>query len=569
MKVGVPATRKLRASASVIACVVAFSGCGGCDENILNVGGATLTGPAEVDPGAPVQFTVAGGIGPKPARKKCPRTIQLSWQELDARGRPLNVPGASKGKITEIKVTKNKWRFSTAKGCLLKKPGIRIPVNISPGRTDSHKVLLTASIHGPPPVLPPDTDDPITKLAKVFVALSVGEATKVVTVKGTPQPVNAPPVAAFITSQSPAKAGAPLGLDARQSTDDVAVVRYDWDLDGNGSYEKTSDSPTGVQVDSARASSQPVALRVTDNRGVTAETKTSYVPSSDHGYTDGTPTLAPEATGPGKPVYVSVRRTSPSEAYRAELTCDTTLTSAGGPPVTDQTFPEPCTFASAGFKTVAVKYSGDPSNPSALTPTTFYRLAQIVPGARSSARVAAKTPPLAVPLTLSGATIKKLGRLRIGSTSGTIRGLVATGSGRGAVPKQTPKRFRSALKTLASGRFAVKFSGSGKLESTTINLSGKATMLVRSRRSRKTQICLSVTAAGGGGPARFSVRGATGTARGFSATGAGPPISFAKGTGRTSTVTLAPRMGKARGLSRTCRSLSRVLDGKKRKSRRR
>ncbi len=50
--------------------------------------------------------------------------------------------------------------------------------------------------------------------------------------------------------------------------------------------------------------------------------------------------------------------------------------------MTDQTFPQPCTFATAGFKTVAVKYSGDPSNPSALTPTTFYRLAQIVPGAR-------------------------------------------------------------------------------------------------------------------------------------------------------------------------------------------
>jgi hypothetical protein len=101
---------------------------------------------------------------------------------------------------------------------------------------------------------------------------------------------------------------------------------------------------------------------------------------------------------------------------------------------------------------------------------------------------------------------------------------------------------------------------------TTINLSGSATMLVRSRRSRKTQMCLSVKAAGGGGPARFSVRGATGKARGFAATGTGPPISFAKGTGRTSTIALVPRKGKARGLSRTCRSHSRVLDGKKLKS---
>jgi hypothetical protein len=211
-----------------------------------------------------------------------------------------------------------------------------------------------------------------------------------------------------------------------------------------------------------------------------------------------------------------------------------------------------------------VRYSGDPSNPSALSPTTFYRLAQIVPGARSSARVAATAPPLAVPLSLSGAKIKRLGRLKLLSTTGTIRGLVATGSGKGKVPKATPKPFRSVLTTLASGRFALKFTGSGKLDSTTINLSGKATMLVRSRHSRKTQVCLSVKAAGGGGKARFKVLGATGRARGFGASGTGPALSFDKGTGRSSTVSLSPRRGKARRLTRSCRSLSRVLDGKKR-----
>ncbi len=94
-------------------------------------------------------------------------------------------------------------------------------------------------------------------------------------------------------------------------------------------------------------------------------------------------------------------------------------------------------------------------------------------------------------------------------------------------------------------------------------------MLVRSRKSRKTQMCLSVKAAGGGGPARFSVVGATGKAKGFAATGTGPPISFAKGTGRTSTVALVPGKGKARRLTRACRSLSKVLDGKKPKARKR
>jgi hypothetical protein len=53
--------------------------------------------------------------------------------------------------------------------------------------------------------------------------------------------------------------------------------------------------------------------------------------------------------------------------------------------------------------------------------------------------------------------------------------------------------------------------------------------------------------------------------RGFAATGTGPAISFDKGTGRSTTVALSPRKGKAHGLSRGCRSLSRVLDGKKKR----
>ena len=562
MGTGTPPTRKLWAAASAVACVVAFSGCGGCD-NILNIGGTTLTGPDQVDPGKSVEFTVAGGIGKKPG--KCPRTLQLSYKELDDNGRTLNVPNASRGKINEIGLTSKDYVNSTATGCVLRTP-IKVPVNISAGRRDQHKVQVTATLHGPAPT-PPKPDGTFAALAKLIVEMFVGEATKTVTVKGAVQPPNTPPVADFITSQSPARVGQPLGLDARLSRDDGSIVRFEWDLDGNGSYEKTSASPTAVRVDSARANSQLIKLRVTDNRGAQGVSRLVVVPSSDHVYTDGTPTLSPEITGPRKPVTVGVRSTSPSEANSAALTCDTTLTSSLATPTTGETFPQRCTFATAGFKTVSVRYT--PTSGNTLTATTFNRLAQIVPGARSTARAAATTPPLTVPLTLSGAKVKRVGRMKLRSTSGTVRGMIATGSGRGKVPKGTPRRFRSALRTLASGRFAVQFTGSGKLEGRTINLSGSATMLVRSRRSRKTQMCVSVKAAGGGGPARFSVRGATGKARGFAATGTGPPISFAQGTGRTATVTLKPRKGKARRLSRTCRSLSRVLDGKKLKSKKR
>ena len=46
-------------------------------------------------------------------------------------------------------------------------------------------------------------------------------------------------------------------------------------------------------------------------------------------------------------------------------------------------------------------------------------------------------------------------------------------------------------------------------------------------------MCLSVKAGRAGGPSRFTVRGATGKARGFAATGTGPALSFDDASGRT------------------------------------
>jgi hypothetical protein len=277
-------------------------------------------------------------------------------------------------------------------------------------------------------------------------------------------------------------------------------------------------------------------------------------------YAGGDPTLSPETTGPGKPITVTPKTTSPPP-NTADLYCDDTLTSSVS---MQQSFGTPCTFATAGFHVVAVTYRDNPSSSTPYDSTVYYHLAQIVPGRSAHAAATKKKTSLSVPLKLSGAKLKKLGKLKLTSTSGTIRGLLATGTGSGKVPKGTPKRYRSALTTLASGRFALSYTGSARLLNTTITLSGKATMLVRSRHSRKTQVCLSVKAAGGGGKARFKVLGATGRARGFAGSGIGPTLSFDKGTGRSTSVTLTPRRGKAHGLTRSCRSLSRVLNGKKR-----
>jgi hypothetical protein len=93
---------------------------------------------------------------------------------------------------------------------------------------------------------------------------------------------------------------------------------------------------------------------------------------------------------------------------------------------------------------------------------------------------------------------------------------------------------------------------------------GKGTMLLRSAKSRRTQVCVTVTQPPKGAPGRLKVLGATGRAKGFSATGLTPPALFDGRTGADRAI-LSVRKGKARGLNGACRSLSRVLDGKKRK----
>jgi len=264
-----------------------------------------------------------------------------------------------------------------------------------------------------------------------------------------------------------------------------------------------------------------------------------------------------------------VKTTTPSSSS-AELFCaDVYKGPSLANPVDGQTFSPTCSSSKIGFNKVGVRYSVQGSS-FPYDPTTYFRLYEVKPpAAGATARASQTAKPLAAQLRLTGATVRRLGKLKLQSTTGTVKGMIATGSGRGSVPKETPKRYRSALQTLASGRFALKFSGAASLESSTINLRGSATMLVRSRSSRRTQMCLSVKAGRIGGPSRFTVRGATGKASGFAATGTGPALSFDDASSRTAAISLKPRKGKARKLSRACRSLSNVLDGKLPKAKKR
>ncbi|MET0558381.1 MAG: PKD domain-containing protein [Solirubrobacterales bacterium] len=85
--------------------------------------------------------------------------------------------------------------------------------------------------------------------------------------------INKAPVAAFATNPNPVAAGIQTSFDANASTDpDGAVVKYEWDLDGNGSYETDTGSTPTASTSFAEAGDHQVGLRVTDDGGATATT---------------------------------------------------------------------------------------------------------------------------------------------------------------------------------------------------------------------------------------------------------------------------------------------------------
>jgi YD repeat-containing protein len=85
--------------------------------------------------------------------------------------------------------------------------------------------------------------------------------------------IGKPPVASFTASPNPVAAGLLSSFDASASSDpDGAVVKYEWDLDGNGSYETDTGETASAAKSYATAGDVTVDLRVTDNIGETATT---------------------------------------------------------------------------------------------------------------------------------------------------------------------------------------------------------------------------------------------------------------------------------------------------------
>jgi YD repeat-containing protein len=102
---------------------------------------------------------------------------------------------------------------------------------------------------------------------------ATAKATRTVTIQ------NSPPTASFTASPNPASVGATVSFDATASKDpDGTTAKYEWDLDGNGTYEIDTGTTAAASSSYATIGERTIGLRVTDNAGATAtSTKTLVV----------------------------------------------------------------------------------------------------------------------------------------------------------------------------------------------------------------------------------------------------------------------------------------------------
>ncbi len=123
---------------------------------------------------------------------------------------------------------------------------------------------------------------------------------------------NQPP-RALLYAPNPAMVGQPVPFEAFASSDaDGKVVRYEWDFDGDGTYETDGKDSAAAKHAYEKPGTYSVGLRVTDDKGATAEgtmslevqpapevTPPAQAPSENAGPADGEPDAgaSPDSAG--------------------------------------------------------------------------------------------------------------------------------------------------------------------------------------------------------------------------------------------------------------------------------
>ena len=166
---------------------------------------------------------------------------------------------------------------------------------------------------------------------------------------------NEPPVARFTPSTTRAQVGVPVTFDGRNSTDpDGQIVRYSWDFDGDGTFERNTTRP---ETDFPYGSTglYNAVLLVTDDDGATDRTTrdlvVEQVPATEC-------TVEPRTVEPGEQVVVDA--SASERVVFVEFDTD----GDGEYEQTDETdFREPATYDEPGTYPVRVRVHGEGVEP--------------------------------------------------------------------------------------------------------------------------------------------------------------------------------------------------------------
>ena len=119
----------------------------------------------------------------------------------------------------------------------------------------------------------PSTSKSFSSPGTVDVRLRVTDDVGQTDVVVQPFRVTAVPTASFSASPSAPKTGQTVTFDASTSSDpDGAIIRYEWDLDGNGSFETDTGATPRASRAYTTAATRTIGLRVTDDEGVASTT---------------------------------------------------------------------------------------------------------------------------------------------------------------------------------------------------------------------------------------------------------------------------------------------------------
>ena len=107
----------------------------------------------------------------------------------------------------------------------------------------------------------------ITEAAHTWQVKAVDRVGNTSTTESRTLVAGGPPTAGFAMSPNPALVGRAVTFDASTSSDESGISRYEWDLDGDGSFETDAGATATITRAYQAPTAVPISLRVTDGTG--------------------------------------------------------------------------------------------------------------------------------------------------------------------------------------------------------------------------------------------------------------------------------------------------------------